>query len=132
MNNDITVNSVAFSLASAGTRASGSVRKSTSPGGAQRPTYISVKHQDYVDSTTKVAGRRSVVRYDQTVINADGKSAVVSAYLVVAQPTGFLDDTVAVETAVQDGVTALCHMVGEATQTSALDLKGEIFILEQQ
>jgi hypothetical protein len=132
MNADITPNGITFTMSAPGTTASGSVRKNVSYGGAQRPVYLTIKHQDYVDNATKVAGRRSLVRLDMTHVDADGKKAVTSVYLVVAQPTSFVDVSTPVNTAVEELVTTMGHIVCGATLTGALDLKNEIFILEQQ
>jgi hypothetical protein len=45
-----------------------------------------IKSQDYVDSVTKVAGRRYTGRFDRHDIDANLQKIVSSAYFVIAVP----------------------------------------------
>lgn len=55
------------------------------------PITMSIKSQRYVDSATKVAGTRTVLRIDQSLLlETGGVIAPLSAYLVVAVPDGSL------------------------------------------
>lgn len=131
MNADLTINTKVYTMASPGSSATGSVRKNVTLVSSVKPVTMTIKHQPYVDSATKVAGRRSVVRFDHTKIDAMGKTAVVSVYMVVAQPVGFVDPDMSVLTSVNSLVKHLCMTVCEDF-TGGLDLKDEIFDLEQQ
>jgi hypothetical protein len=83
MNADLTFNSVAFKK-SFDTKDE-SLRRSTTRG-INEPDDLIIKSQDYVDSRTKVSGRRYTVRLDRTDIDANLTPIVQSAYLVIAVP----------------------------------------------
>jgi hypothetical protein len=50
------------------------------------PDNLIIKSQEYVDSATKVAGKRFTGRVDRTDIDANLAEIVTSAYFVVAVP----------------------------------------------
>lgn len=84
MNADITLNSIVFKRSY--DDKSGSLRRDTSRG-LNLPQDLSIKSSTYVDSATKVAGQRFVVRIDRSLVGvADGRKAVASAYVVLAFP----------------------------------------------
>lgn len=51
------------------------------------PDVLIIKSQDYIDSATKVPGRRYTVRFDRHDIDANLVKIVSSAYLVIAVPS---------------------------------------------
>jgi hypothetical protein len=84
MDADLTFNSVAFKK-SFDTKDE-SLRRSTTRG-INEPDDLIIKSQDYVDSKTKVSGRRYTIRFDRTDIDANLIPIVQSAYLVIAVPS---------------------------------------------
>lgn len=49
---------------------------------------LTIAHQDYTDSKTKVPGRRSVMRFQQDAVNpATGQSLIAFAQLTVGRPS---------------------------------------------
>nr|URG16469.1 MAG: coat protein [Leviviridae sp.] len=108
-------------------KTAGSLRRDTSRG-ASLPTELTIRHQDYVDSATKVAGKRTVVRFDYYMTMTDGIIRPVSFYLVGAGPTDPL-----VTASVTDSISAmLVNLVHGTTNTAGLDLKSAIFASRQQ
>jgi hypothetical protein len=83
MNADLTFNSVVF--AKSYDTKDESLRRSTARG-INEPDDLIIKSQAYVDSKTKVAGTRYTIRFDRTDIDANLKSILQSAYLVIAVP----------------------------------------------
>lgn len=72
-------------------RDAGSLRRATgrSP---SLPLELNIKSTPYVDNVTKVAGRRTVIRFDEkVVVDAVGTIATLSAYVVYAVPQGNVD-----------------------------------------
>jgi hypothetical protein len=120
MDSNLTVNGLDFKLI-ASDIVGGSVRRETSRG-ATLPTEILIKHQDYVDSATKVAGKRSLVRVDYHMAMTDGIVRPVSYYAVFTRPNDPLV-TVTISNTLEAILTNLMH---SATNTSGLDLKDEI------
>lgn len=63
------------------------------------PDELIIKSQDYVDSKTKVSGRRYTARVDRVDIDANGQQIVTSAYFVIVVPStatqAYLDNVVA-------------------------------------
>lgn len=97
MNADLTFNSIVFEKSF--DERDGSERRSTARG-INLPDLLTIKSQDYVDSATKVEGRRYTGRFDRTNIDAtSGQQYVVSAYFVIAVPqlavTGDITEIVA-------------------------------------
>jgi len=120
MNNNLTVSTLAFNLIYSDQN--GSLRREISRG-ASLPTELLIKHQDYVDSTTKVAGKRTLVRLDYYMTMTDGVIRPVSLYTVLARPTDPLV-TAGINTALEAMMVNLLH---GTTNTSGLDLETEIF-----
>lgn len=83
MNADLTFNTIVFKK-SYDTKDE-SVRQSTARG-VNTPDRLTIKSQDYVDSATKVAGRRHTIRVDRDDVDANGVHAITSAYMVIAVP----------------------------------------------
>lgn len=123
MDNNLTISTLAFNLSSNGKE--GSVRRETSRG-ANLPEVMTVRHQTYTDSATKVAGTRSVVRFDRHIALGGGLIAPVSAYLVVAAPTD-------VNVGSAD-ILAVVERIAQVIQEDdlGLDLADEIFVNKQQ
>lgn len=125
MNSDITVSGLAYKLIYSDK--TGSLRRETSRG-ASLPTELLIKHEDYVDSKTKVSGKRSLVRFDHYMTMTDGVIRPVSLYSVLAAPGDPLV-TAAVVTAVEAQLVNLLH---GTSNTSGLDLEGEILSNKEQ
>lgn len=125
MNNNITVSGLAFNLIYSDK--SGSLRRETSRG-ATLPTEILIKHEDYVDSKTKVPGKRSLVRLDYYMAMTDGVIRPVSYYGVFASPSDPLV-TSAIITSIEAMLTNLLH---SATNTSGLDLASAVLASKEQ
>ncbi len=125
MNNDITVSTLSYKLIYSDK--SGSVRRETARG-ANLPTELLIKHQEYVDSATKKAGVRTLVRLDHYMTMTDGKIEPVSLYIVLARPNDALV-TAAIITALEAQMVNLLH---GTTNTNGLDLEGEILSNREQ
>jgi hypothetical protein len=104
---------------------SGSLRREVARG-VNLPTTLKVAHQPYVDSATKKAGTRSVVRFDRYQALSDGTIAPVSAYVVVTHPT----DTLVTGTEILACFENLIGMLQE--DDTGLDLADEIFVNKEQ
>lgn len=127
MNADLTINTLSFTQRFSD-KQNGSERREISRG-VNLPEVMTVKHQDYVDSKTKVPGTRSVLRFDRYVLGADGKILPVSAYLVVAAPI----DTNITTTDIQAVVTRVASVVNATSAVAnGLGLSDEIFDAKQQ
>lgn len=125
MTNDITVSTLSFKLIYSDK--TGSLRRETSRG-ASLPTEILIKHQDYVDSVSKLPGKRTLVRIDYYMTMTDGVIRPLSYYSVLARPEDPLV-TQAIITAVEAMLTNLLH---SATNTSGLDLQDDILANREQ
>lgn len=124
MNNDLTISTLAFKL-KASDIVDGSERRETSRG-INLPEVMTIKSQKYVDSATKLPGKRTVLRFDRYVAGTDGQPVVVSAYLVSAVPSD-----AAVTSA--DVTATLARIKGCIDDTAPnLDLIDEIFINGEQ
>lgn len=123
MNNDLTISTLAFTLAFNGK--DGSERREISRG-VNLPEVMSVKHQNYTDSATKLPGTRSVLRFDRYVELSSGVIAPVSAYLVVTVPK----DPDATSADVLAVVERIVNTIQE--DDTGLDLADEIFVSRQQ
>lgn len=120
MDQNLTISTLAFNLI--WSDKTGSLRREISRG-ASLPTELLIKHQDYIDSTTKVAGKRSLVRVDYYMTMTDGNIRPVSMYVVLAAPTDPL-----VTSSVSDSIEALLvNLLHGTTNTNGLDLRTEIF-----
>lgn len=125
MNNDITVKTLNFNLVFSDE--AGSLRRETSRG-VSLPTEITVRHQDIVDSATKLPTKRSVLRIDRTIAGTSGSPIVVSAYLVVAVPK---DPIVHSTNDVLEVIAELAEMI-KTDGTTHLDLADNIFVNGEQ
>lgn len=104
----------------------GSLRREISRG-VNLPEEMTIKHQSYTDSKTKVKGTRSVLRFDRYVASAlNGTPIPVSAYLVVTTP----EDTGVTSADVQAVVERIVHTIQE--DDSGLNLADAIFVSRQQ
>lgn len=84
MNADLTFNTIVFKKTF--DEKAGSERQSTTRG-VNTPDKLIIKSQAYVDSATKVPGTRYTVRVDRQDVDANLKTIVTSAYVVVAVPS---------------------------------------------
>jgi len=96
--------------------------------GVNLPTEMRVAHIDYVDSKTKVKGRRHLVRFDRYVSLTSGAIVPVSAYTVVTVP----EDTAVTSADVTAVTQCLNNALYASTQTSGLDLHEEVFVTQEQ
>jgi len=96
MDNNIELNTIGtFNLVYSDKDAGSLRRKTGLP--VSTPIELTIRHTDYVDSKTKISGRRSVVRLDRyMVIDAAGTIAPISSYVVFAVPKGSVDLTAAI------------------------------------
>jgi hypothetical protein len=104
---------------------SGSMRREIARGPAL-PTTLKIAHSPYVDSTTKLSGTRSVVRFDRFQALTGGAIAPVSAYVVVTRPT----DVLVTSTEIMACFQNLIDLLQE--DDSGLDLADEIFVNQEQ
>lgn len=84
MNADLTFNTIVFKKSF--DEKNGSERQSIARG-INTPDKLVIKSQDYVDSATKVAGRRYTGRVDRIDLDANGVLINTSAYFVIAVPS---------------------------------------------
>lgn len=127
MDNNLTLNSLAFNLRYSD-KDSGSERREISRG-VNLPEILTIKSQKYTDSSTKIPGRRTVVRVDRHQASAAGDIVTgLSAYVVVTIP-----EHEAVGTSdVQAVITRILTLLAGTTVTGGLDLKDEIFVNGEQ
>lgn len=127
MNTNLTINGRSF-VQRFNDKDAGSVRVDTSEG-VNLPVQLTIKSQPYVDSVTKIPGRRTVVRIDKPVESADGEIiSGLEAHVVVSVP-----NKADVETAdVQSVISDLLFLLAPAAIANALDLSDEIFVNQEQ
>jgi len=124
MTSDLTIDTLAFKLVYSDK--DGSLRREISRG-VNLPEELSIKHQPYTDSATKLPGTRSVVRIDRFLdVDGEGKIAPVSAYMVVTVPQQVGVVSADVLAVVQRLITVLQE------DDSGLDLMDEIFVSREQ
>jgi hypothetical protein len=124
MTSDITVDTLSFKLVYSDKNES--VRTEVSRG-VNLPTKISIKHQDYVDSATKLPGKRSLLRADRYIqLTSEAVIAPVSAYIVVTAPNSASVTSTDILAVVQHLVTVLQE------DDTGLDLMDEIFVNREQ
>jgi len=126
MNANLTIDTLTFTQKYSDK--AGSERREISRG-VNLPEVLSIKHSDYVDSATKKAGVRTVLREDYYVSLSDGQICPVSAYLVVAVPTDINVTSAHVTSAISRVVSCLRTA---AQGTGGLDLGNEIFVVGAQ
>lgn len=127
MNANLTINGLSF-VQAYNDKDAGSIRRETSRG-VNLPEVLTIKNQSYVDSATKIPGRRTLIRVDRSV--DDGAGGIISgleAHVVVSVPA-----KAQVETAdVLACVTRLITLLAGTTVTGGLDLAEEIVINQEQ
>jgi hypothetical protein len=123
MNANLTVGSLSY--VQRFSEQSGSERREVARG-VNLPTVMKIAHQPYVDSATKKAGTRSLVRFDRYQALSDGTIAPVSAYVVVTHPT----DTLVTGTEILACFENLIGLLQE--DDTGLDLADEIFVNKEQ
>lgn len=109
MDADLTINSIAFKKSF--DEKDGSERRSTSRG-VNTPDVMAIKRQDAVDSQTKVAGKRYLMRFDRWNVDGNGQKYNTSAYIVISVP----------ELAATADVDAIVATIRAAVASSAPDL----------
>lgn len=130
MNNDITLNANEFKLAYSDK--TGSLRRNTALG-ANLPRELRISHQQTVESKAKLSTRRTLIRFDRTVPDAEGKplSVPVSVYLVAVVPV--LGETSAVAAAITDGTVAIRQLISPTgADANALNLATNILVNQEQ
>lgn len=125
MDNNLTVSTLTFNLVYSDK--SGSLRRETSRG-ATLPTEILVKHQEYVDSSSKQPGVRTLVRVDYYMTMTDGIIRPVSLYAVLARP----NDPLVTSTIINSIEAMMVNLLHGTSNTSGLDLREEILSNREQ
>lgn len=88
MNADLTFNSVVFAHAWDRENEHQRISKARA---LNTPDIMIVKSQDYVDSKTKVPGKRYTIRFDREDLDPNSQKIVSSAYVVFAVPETVTD-----------------------------------------
>jgi hypothetical protein len=83
MNADLTFNTIVFKKSF---DLKGESERQSIARGVNTPDKLIIKGQEYVDSATKVAGKRFTGRVDRHDIDASGQKIVTSMYFVLAIP----------------------------------------------
>jgi len=126
MNADLTISTLSFKTIYSDQ--SGSLRREVSRG-INTPTELLIKHQDYVDSATKLPGKRHLTRFDYYV-NASGNIVVpISIYSVAAVPTD-----VNITAAMVDSINQMLNnlLFAATGNTSGLNLNNAISVAGEQ
>lgn len=124
MTADITVDTLAFKQTYSDK--SGSERRESSRG-PSLPEVMTIRHQDIVDTATKLPSKRSVLRVDRYMALAtEAVIAPVSAYVVVQSPKSASVTSADILAAIQRLITVLQE------DDSGLDLMDEIFVNYEQ
>jgi hypothetical protein len=123
MTNDLTLRGQTYALIYSDK--TGSLRREVSRG-ATLPSELKIAHSDYIDSATKLPGKRSVARSDYYMELSTEGIAPVSAYIVVTRPNDSAVTSVELLAAIQ----TLIDLLQE--DDSGLDLADEIFVNGQQ
>jgi len=105
MNADLTFNTIVFKKSF--DEKDGSERRSTARA-INTPDVLIIKTQDYVDSATKVPGRRYTGRVDRYDVDANLATIVTSMYFVIAVPN------TAATASVTDVITTFKAVVADA------------------
>jgi len=96
MNADLTFNTIVFKKSF---DLKGESERKSIARGINSPDKLIIKSQDYVDSATKVPGKRFTVRVDRVDVLADLSTIVTSMYFVLAVPStatqAYVDNVVA-------------------------------------
>lgn len=130
MNADITLNTLVY--AQVYSDKGESLRRNSSLG-ATKPRNLTIAHQAAVDSKSKLATSRNLIRHDQTIADAVGVilPVPVSVYLVCSYPTG--GDATQTATAISDGIIAIKQLIsGTGADANALNLATAILTNGEQ
>lgn len=116
MNADLTFNTIV--LKKSFDLKDGSERRSSTRG-INTPDKLIIKSQDYIDSTTKVAGRRYTARVDREDLLADLSKITTSMYFVLAVPQtatqAYVDNVIATFKAVVADATFITAVANGET-----------------
>lgn len=124
MNNNLTVNSLAFNLNYSDK--SGSLRTETARG-VNLPTTMQIKHQKFTDSATKLPGTQSALIFAKYKALSDGR---IAAAVVVTLKVQVLEDANVNSTDVTETTDLIVGTIQE--DDSGLDLADEIFVTKEQ
>jgi hypothetical protein len=125
MNADITVSTLSFKTIYSDQ--SGSLRRETSRG-ASLPTEILIKHQDYIDSRTKVPGKSTLVAVDYYMTMTDGVIRPVRLQTVLRRP----EDPLVTQAIISSIEAMLVNLLHGTTNTNGLGLEDEILSNREQ
>jgi hypothetical protein len=125
MNSDITLNTLDFKLTQ--NSETGSVRRESSRG-PNLPEVLTIRHQDYIEASTKVPGVRTNIRLERFVAITSGQIVPVVASLTITVP----QDVAIVATDVTKVKDRLVNLLHGTTNTSGLDLGDEILVNKEQ
>jgi len=130
MTSDITVKGKAYALVYSDK--AGSLRRSTTDG-ATLPHTIRIAHTDAVDSATKIATRRSLLRVDMTHLDTGGVNPSplpVSVQVVVVKGKGsYSPSSTAILLALDSAIQFLSTTAADG---SALGLRSTYSVNEEQ
>jgi hypothetical protein len=101
--------------------------------GANMPRELRIAHMEAVDSKSKLATHRCLVRHDQAVVDGDGNILPLpaSVYITVVYPK--LGSSASVGAAITDGTIALRQIISPtAADAAALNLSSAIFTNHEQ
>jgi hypothetical protein len=112
MNADLTFNTIVFKKLF---DLKGESTRQSITRGVNTPDKLIIKGQDYVDSVTKVAGKRYSGRIDREDIDANLQKIVTSMYFVLAIPS------TASQAQVDNVVTTFKAVVADATFIPAVE-----------
>lgn len=125
MNSNITVSGLAYNLVYSDK--SGSLRREISRG-ANLPTELLIKHQEYTDTASKMPGIRTLVRFDHYMTMTDGNIRPQSLYLVRATEV----DPLVTAAIIESLEAQMVNLLHSTTNTSGLDLVTEILANREQ
>lgn len=130
MNSNVTINALEYNLAYSDK--TGSIRRNAGLG-ANLPRTLQIAHVATKDNKTKLAVRRSVIRHDRVVPDANGipLATPVTVYLVAVVPD--LGEAASVTNAINDGVVAIRQLIsGTGADANALNLADAILKNQEQ
>lgn len=120
MNATLTLSALTFTQTQPGER------RETSRG-INLPEILTIRHQDYIDSKTKLPGVRSNVRIDRYVAGTQG-IVPVSISLTMAVPS----DALILSSDIQALEARLVNLIHGTSNTNGLGLSDNIFITKEQ
>jgi hypothetical protein len=126
MNADLTISTLAYKMRYSDQ--TGSERREVSRG-ATLPTNLLIKNQAYVDSATKLAGTRTLVRFDHHMAISSGIIVpAASLYLVSAR----LNDPLVTASIIESLEAQMVNLLHGTSNTNGLDLVTEILVNGEQ